>query len=328
MNQVKNERFDRRFTAFGIGFPWVVAFCFAAVALLLRRGVPDPLGLHWNGHQADLTMSFPAFVFFASLLIGVIGSVCGALAGARLHRRWLRRGLMGSAVFLSLLLASLGAAWLMGQQDLGSADDGGFDSTVFALGAGAALALGVIMIFVYQPDPRWTVKDERALAAETAALTGAPRVQYWVHARSSNFVFLTMLVLLVGGLLLLVSPWISALLTVVVVVVALFLFARVRIDGGDAQDPRFTVFAAGFLKLIDLRLAELTSSEWQQIRVWLSGGPGFRSARNRKQLLIGDGFAILLGAGAQNRVLVSAPDREQAQELARYLAKRARLAGD
>lgn len=322
MSVRKGERFDRRFTAFGIGFPWVVAFCFAAVALILRRGVPDLLGLHWNGRYADLTLAFPAFVLFTSLAIGILGSVCGAVAGARLNRRWLRRLLMGAAVFFSLLTASAGAALLMGQQGVESANDGGFDGTVFGLGSGAAVALGTIMVFTFQPDPRWTAQDERALAEATAALAGSPRISFWVHARSSSFVFLAITVLLIGGLLLLLSPWISATLALLVIIVTSFLFGKVTLPGGNVLQPHLRVRAAGIMPVLDLPLEQICGVEVVEVRVWELGGPGARWPRSGTQFLTRNGFALRLETAAHPALLISTPSRALAEELAGQIQRR------
>lgn len=325
MNRGKSELFDRRFTAFGIGFPWVVAFCFAAMALMLRRAAPDPLGLAWDGYQAKFTVGFPAFVFFTSLLIGVLGSVCGALAGARLHRRWLRRLLMGAAVLLSLLTASAGAAWLMGQQGQASADGGSFDGTVFALGSGAALALGVIMMFTFQPDPRWTARDEQALAEEAAALAGAPRVDYWVRARSSTFVFLAITVLLIGGLLLLLSPWITAALALLVLGLVVFLFGKVSLPGGNVPQPRLRVRAAGILTVLELPLEQIRGIELFEAQVWELGGPGLRWPQSGMRFLTGNGIALRLETDSHPALLISAPNRAVAEQLAGQIRSRLRL---
>ena len=325
MSQAREERFDRRFTAFGIGFPWVLAFCFAAVALMLRRAVPDPMGLHWSGQRADLTVGFPAFVLLAALSIAIPGAVCGAVAGARLHRRWLRRLLMGAAVFLSLLTASACAGFLIGQQGISSADAGGFDSTVFALGSGAAVALGVIMMFTFQPDPRWTAQDERALAEEAAALAGTPRVVYWVHARSSSFVLLGMTLLLIGGLLLLLSPWITLALAVLVLAVTAFLFGRVSLPGSHEPEPHLRVQAAGLIPVLDLPLRQIRAVEVLEARVWDLGGPGVRWPRTGMQFLTRNGAALRLQTESHPAVLISAPDQAAARNLADQIRRRLQL---
>lgn len=316
------ERFDRRFTAFGIGFPWAVAFCFAAVALILRRNAPEPMGVHWQGHRADWSVAFPAFVLLAALLIGVVGSVLGALAGARLHRRWLRRVFMAAAIFWSLLIASISAGLLMGQQGVSSADDGGFDATVFALGSGAALALGIVMFFVFQPIPRWNQNDERALATESAALAGMPRIKYWVHMRSSSFVLLAMIAFLVGGLLLLMSSWISLTLVLILLLLALLLFGSVTIDGGERQRPQLRLKLVGVLTVVHLGLEEIESAEAEEVALWQRGGPGWRWINGTRQFLTANGLALHIKLSAGPGLLVSVPRSQGANELASYLLKR------
>ncbi|NYE94525.1 hypothetical protein FHU41_000746 [Psychromicrobium silvestre] len=316
---MKEQRFDHRFLAFGIGFPWAVAFCFAAIALLLRRTVPDSLGLHWQGSHPDLLLTFPAFVLVATLAIGVFGSMCGALGGARLAQRWLRRLLMGLAVMISLLLASLGAAFLMGQRGLPSAEGGSLDATVFALGAGAAVALGVVMMFVYQPTPIWGTRDDLALAEEHAALIGQPRIDFGVHARGSSFVLLTMMLLLLGGLLLIVSSWAALALAVLILLLMGSLFVRVSIDGSAVEERFLVLRVAGFLPVAKYRLAELHAVEAVPSDPWQQGGPGLRRHAGYWQFIVRKGTALRLDFGPRAGLLIGTRDEEQVAELIAYL---------
>ncbi|WP_394938211.1 hypothetical protein [Psychromicrobium sp. YIM B11713] len=324
---MSDHRFDRRFLSFGLGFPWAVALCFAVLALLFRSAVPDPLGIHWDGEHADLTLSFPVFVLLSALCIGTLGSICGVLAGLRLSRRWLRRLLMGLAVSLSLLPASFAAALLIGQRGHSTAEDGAADSVVFALGSGAALALGVIMIFVYQPLPQWTDRDDRALAAEQAALAGEGELSYWLSARSSTFVMLAMLVFLLGGLLLILSPWWSLLLLILVLFLAVNLFARVSIDidGASREAGRVSrllrVRIAGLLPVLSFRLSELSTLESASIGLWEEGGPGLRMHAGQAQFVVRDGAALRLDFGTSGSLLLGVPDQQRAMDLLENLRR-------
>ncbi|MCW1249977.1 hypothetical protein ODZ83_07235 [Acaricomes phytoseiuli] len=326
------ERFDTRFTAFGVIFPWAVAFCFAAIALMLRSGVPETLGLSWPG-GASVIVTFPAFVVLHAAVIGVFGSLCGVLAGARWPRRWVRRVLMGAAVGVSLIGATIGAAWLIGHQGVNSPHEGRFDPVVFALGAGAALALGVIMIFVYQPQQRWGAVDEKALAEAMAAHEGKPTVRFWVHSRASSFVFLGMLGIFPAGLLLAVNPWFSLIPLVLALLFAGTLFARVRIDGGQVSPGRLRVFIAGFVPFVafDLESVDEDAVEETAVRVWSQGGPGPRIHGQRYQYLCRNGAALSLTvqpasgqkAGQNRQLLLGVPEQLSASRLADYLRQRA-----
>lgn len=313
------QRFDRRFLGFGIGFPWAVAFCFAAVALFLRRGVPEPMGLHWNGLHADVTLSFPAFVVCNAVAIGVVGSLCGALAGARLPRRWLRRMLMGLAVALSLFLATIGAALLMGQQGLATADGGAADAMVLALGGGVALALGVIMVFVYQPATFWTSRDDQALLEEQAALSGQPALSYWITARSSSFVLLVMLLVLVGGLLVLVSPWVALGFVILVLLAMASLAARVSIDSSSQSERRLRLKIAGVVPVCTVPLELICPIEVLPIQLWPLGGPGLRWLHGNLRFFARSGFALRVAAGSNTELVLGARDEEQAQAVLDYL---------
>lgn len=313
------QRFDRRFLGFGIGFPWAVAFCFAAVALFLRRGVPEPMGLHWNGLHADLTLRFPVFVLCNAVLIGVLGSLCGALAAARLPHRWLRRLLMGLAVALSLFLATIGAALLMGQQGLATADGGAADAMVLALGGGAALALGVIMMFVYQPAPFWTSRDDQALLEEQAALTGQSALSYWITARSSSYVLLIMLLLLVGSLLLLISPWVALGFVILLLLAMANLFARVSIDSSSQTERRLRLKIAGFLPVCTVPVELIRPLEVLPIQLWPLGGPGLRWLHGNLRFIARSGYALRLGSGSGAEFILGARDEEQAQAVFAYL---------
>ncbi|WP_052663651.1 hypothetical protein [Psychromicrobium lacuslunae] len=313
------QRFDRRFLGFGIGFPWAVAFCFAAVALFLRRGVPEPMGLHWDGSDADLTISFPAFVVCTAIAIGVVGSLCGVLAGARLQRRWLRRVLMGLAVALSLFLATVGAAFLMGQQGLKTADGGTIDSIVLALGGGAALALGVIMMFVYQPTPLWTPRDDQALLEAQAALLGQPALSFWIIARSSSYVFLVMILLLLGSLLLLLSPWLALGLAVVVLFVMANLSARLEISSTSQPQRLLKLKIAGLLPVCTIPMERISSVEMTKIDLWRLGGPGWRRQPGKQRFIARSGYAVRVQLGADAELLVGVRNEAHAQEVLEYL---------
>lgn len=326
----KRRYFDPRYTFFGIAFPWAVAFCFAAMSLVLRTAVPERLGLHWNDGHADVTASFLAFVVLFATAIGVGGSVAGALGGARLSRRWLRRVLMGTAVGLSLLGAAAGAAWLIGHQGASNADEGRFDAVVFALGSGGATALGVIVAFVYQPQQLWGAADDKALTEAAAAYAGRPTVRFWVHSRASSFVFLCLLGIFPAGLLLALSSWLSLFPLLLALVLAGGLFAQVRIDGGQVCPARLRVFVAGFLSLADCRLNDLKQVEVVTVRVWSMGGPGPRRRGAKLQYVCRDGAAVRLTDG-QVELLLGVPAAVPAQQLARYLRHRAlsdRQSGD
>ncbi|WP_285724346.1 hypothetical protein [Psychromicrobium xiongbiense] len=321
------EHFDRRFTGFGLGFPWAVAFCFAAVALIARRTVPDPLGLHWAGAHADVTLGFTGFVMLMTVAIGVCGSVCGLLAGLRRIPRAVRRVLMGAVVAVSLWLATLGAAVLMGQQGLATADGGGADAVVFALGSGAALALGVVMIFVYQPPQLWGARDDAALAAELASEPPESPAEYWLHPRASTVVFLLLIMLLPGSLLALASLWLALGLVLLIVIVLFLLVARVTLDGSTVPHPALTVWVGGVLPVARVRLDDVLQHELGDQRLWESGGPGLRLHTGWRtqpgvQFLVVNGTALRLTGRDGGQLLLGVPDSASAQNVLSSLKRR------
>lgn len=249
--------------------------------------------------------------------------------GVRVDVRGARRRSTGSALATPFadglggddqsFIGFSGCRFFDGQRGLPSAEGGSLDATVFALGAGAAVALGVVMMFVYQPTPIWGTRDDLALAEEHAALIGQPRIDFGVHARGSSFVLLTMMLLLLGGLLLIVSSWAALALAVLILLLMGSLFVRVSIDGSAVEERFLVLRVAGFLPVAKYRLAELHAVEAVPSDPWQQGGPGLRRHAGYWQFIVRKGTALRLDFGPRAGLLIGTRDEEQVAELIAYL---------
>jgi MFS family permease len=311
---------DARALRFAVGFPVLLAAAFVICALLLRPDLPEPLAVFWNSGGPAGFAPFPAFVGVGGALIASIGWLVLLQAVPVSRPVVMRRIMMGAGLSVSLFVTAVLAAILVGQAGLPDARSAEVDAIVLATGSGAALALGVVMGFVFKADQQWTVDDDRALQRELEIELDPDlvrdNVRFWVHARSSVFVMLIVATLFPASLIALALPWLGALLVAVAAVGAAFLFARVKADRSGLR-----VFLAGFVRVMDVPAAAISSAAAADVRAADYGGWGYRSHGDTKAVLVSSGPAVVVSRTDGHRVAVSGGDAASAERLADVLSR-------
>ena len=163
------------------------------------------------------------------------------------------------------------------------------------------------MGFVFKADERWSTDDDRAmeeaLARELDPDLARDSVSLWVHARSSVFVMLGIATVLPAALLTIAVPWLAALLVALALLAAACLFARIRVDRSGLR-----VFAAGFVRVMDVPAAAIEAATPKEVKAADYGGWGYRSRGTATALLVSS------GPGRRRRPLRRAdPDRQRRQ---------------
>src|SRR6478672_801285 len=320
---------DTKALRFAIGFPLLLATGFAVCAVLLRPDLPEPLAVRWNDDGGTAFAPFPAYVGVGSALIVVAGWLVLLQAAPVSRPTVMRRIMMGAGLTVSLFVTSVLAAGLVGQAGVADARESSVDVTVLALGSGAALALGVIIGFVFKADEQWTPEDDRALqrALEQALdpELATDSIRLWVHARSSVFVMIGIASLFPAALLAVVVPWLGILLVILALVGAAFLFARVRADRRGLK-----VLLAGVVPVMDVPAGAISDASAAEVRAADYGGWGYRHHRGTAAMLVGSGPAVVVSKTDGQRLAVSGGSQASAAQLAEVLtrvAARARLGG-
>jgi hypothetical protein len=311
---------DARALRFAVGFPVLLAAAFVICALLLRPDLPEPLAVFWNSGGPAGFAPFGAFASAGAALIVIIGWLVLLQAVPVSRPVVMRRIMMGAGLSVSLFVTAVLAAILVGQAGLPDARSAEVDAIVLATGSGAALALGVVMGFVFKADQQWTVDDDRALQRELEIELDPDlvrdNVRFWVHARSSVFVMLIVATLFPASLIALALPWLGALLVAVAAVGAAFLFARVKADRSGLR-----VFLAGFVRVMDVPAAAISSAAAAEVRAADYGGWGYRSHGDTKAVLVSSGPAVVVSRTDGHRVAVSGGDAASAERLADVLSR-------
>ena len=232
----------------------------------------------------------------------------------------MRRIMMGAGLTVSLFVTSVLAAGLVGQAGLADARESSVDMTVLALGSGAALALGVIIGFVFKADQQWSPEDDRALQRaleqELDPDLATDSIRLWVHARSSVFVMIGIASLFPAALIVIAVPWLGALLVAAAVIGAAFLFARVTADRSGLR-----VFVAGVLPVVDVPAAAISAAEPADIRAADYGGWGYRHHGGTAAMLVSSGPAVVVRKTDGHRLAVSGGNSDSAARLAEVLTR-------
>lgn len=329
MGKLRNS-VDVRALRFALGFPLMLAAGFVACAFLIRSDLPEPLAVRWTeGGAADFA-PFGAVVGAGAALIVLIGWAVLVQAAPLSRPAVMRRILMGAGLTVNLFIATVLAAILVGQLGLDNARESQVDLSVLALGSGAALWLGVILGFVFKADERWSVDDDRAIE-EALALERDPdlardAVSLWVHARSSVFVMLGIATLLPAALLTIALPWLAAVVAGIALLVAAFLFARIRVDRSGLR-----VFAAGFLRVMDVPAAAIDAATPKEVKAADYGGWGYRSHGTTTAMLVGSGPAVVVDRSDGRQLAISGGSAGSAEYVAQVLSRvadRARRGGE
>ncbi len=321
---------DTRALRFAMGFPLVLGLAFVICAFLVRADLPEPLAVGWGDGGPVAFAPFGTVVGAGAALIVLAGWAALAQAVPLSRPARMRRTMMGAGLALTLFIATVLAALLVGQLGLPDARGSRVDASVLALGSGAALALGIILGFVFKADERWSVDDDRALDAAVQQQLdpelAADTCTRWVHARSSVFVMVGIAAILPGALISIVLPWLGLLLAAVAVLAATFLVARIRIDRSGLR-----VYAGGFLRVIEVPAADIATATAQDVSAANFGGWGFRVHAGTRTMLVSSGPAVLIECGGGRVAAVSGGTAETAESMARTLARvaaRARRPGD
>jgi hypothetical protein len=311
---------DAKALRFAAGFPVLLAAAFVVCSLLIRPDVPDPMAVQWSGTGPAGFAPFSTFVTFGGLIIAVVGWLALGQAVPLGRPALMRRIMMGAGLSISLFVTTALAAVLVGQAGITDVREARVDATVIALGSGAALALGVIVGFVFKADEQWSVDDDRALQEalerELDPELATDSVRLWVHARSSVFVMLGVASLFPAALISIAVPWLSALLVVLAVLAAAFLFARVIVDRSGLR-----VFVAGFVRVMEVPAAAISSASPADVRAADYGGWGYRHHGGTTAMLVSSGPAVVVNRADGKKVAVSGGSTDSAERVAAVLSR-------
>lgn len=315
-----SDAVDAKALRFALGFPVLLAAAFVVCAVLLRPDLPEPLAVLWTSDGVTGFASFPAFVAVSAGLIVIISWLVLLQAVPVSRPVLMRRIMMGTGISLSLFITAVLAAVLVGQAGVADARLAQVDAIVLAMGSGFALAMGVVVGFVFKADEQWSVDDDRALEQalelELDPDLARDKVRLWVHARSSVFVMLIVGTLFPASLIALALPWLSGVLVAVAAVLAAFLFARVTADRSGLR-----VFVAGFVRVMNVPAATISSAAASDVRAAEFGGWGYRSHGDTKAVLVSSGPAVVLKQTDGQRAVISGGNPDSAQRLAEVLSR-------
>ena len=311
---------DAKALRFAVGFPVLLAAAFVVSALLLRPDVPDPMAVRWSDAGPAGFAPFSSFVTFGGLIIAVVGWLALGQAAPLGRPAVMRRIMMGAGLSINLFVTTALAAVLVGQAGIADVREARLDMTVMALGSGAALTLGVIVGFVFKADEQWSIDDDRALQEalerELDPELAADSVRLWVHARSSVFVMLGVASLFPAALISIAVPWLGALLVVLAVLAAAFLFARVIVDRSGLR-----VFIAGFVRVMEVPAAAISSAAPADVRAADYGGWGYRHHGGTTAMLVSSGPAVVVNRTDGQKVAVSGGSTDSAERVAAVLSR-------
>jgi hypothetical protein len=311
---------DARALRFAVGFPVLLAAAFVVCAFLIRPDVPDPLAVRWTEAGPAGFAPFSTFVGVGGAMIVLIGWLSLAQAVPLSRPVIMRRFMMGAGLTVSLFVTTALAAVLMGQTGITDVRDARVDMSVIALGSAAALSLGVIMGFVFKADERWSVDDDRALQEalerELDPELATDSLRLWVHARSSVFVMLGIASLFPAALISIAVPWLGALLVVLAALAAAFLFARISVDRSGLR-----VFAAGFVRVMEVPAAAISSASPADVRAADYGGWGYRHHGGTTAMLVSSGPAVVVNRADGKKLAVSGGSADSAERVAVVLSR-------
>ncbi|MCE3294011.1 MAG: hypothetical protein K0Q84_2948 [Arthrobacter sp.] len=311
---------DVKALRFAIGFPVLLAAAFALSAVLLRPDLPDPLAVQWNDGGGINFAPFGAYVGVGAAMIIAAGWLVLLQAVPVSRPTVMRRIMMGAGLTLSLFVTTVLAAGLVGQAGEADARESHVDFIVLSTGSGAALALGVIMGFVFKADQQWTPDDDRALQRalelELDPELATDSIRLWVHARSSVFVMIGIASLFPASLIAIAVPWLGALLVAAAILGAAFLFARVTADRSGLR-----VFVAGILRVVDVPAEAISTAAPADVRAADYGGWGYRNHGGTAAVLVSSGPAVVVRKTDGHRLAVSGGNTASAARLAEVLTR-------
>ncbi|WP_043470368.1 hypothetical protein [Arthrobacter sp. Rue61a] len=319
------DTLDFRALRFAVAFPLLLAIGFVVCAQMLRNDLPNPVAVMWNADGGTSFAPFGAYVTGGAGLIIFCGWAVFLQAVSISRPVVMRRVMMGVGLMVSLFITTVLAAGLVGQSGLADARESHVDPIVLAMGSGAAVALGVVMMFAFKPDPRWTREDDVALQEELRLLEdpdlARDTLRLWVHARSSVFVMIIVSALFPAALIAVAVPWLGALVAVAALIGAGFLFARVRADRGGLQ-----VFAGGIVRVLTVPAVDIAAAAPADVKAADYGGWGWRHHDDATAMLVSSGPAVVVRKLNGGRVALSAGTHASADKLAGVLNRAAHRA--
>lgn len=311
---------DIKALRFAIGFPVLLAAAFGLSAVLLRPDLPDPLAVQWNDGGGISFAPFAAYVGVGAAMIIAAGWLVLLQAVPVSRPTVMRRIMMGAGLTVSLFVTTVLAAGLVGQAGEADARESHVDFIVLSTGSGAALALGVIMGFVFKADQQWTPEDDRALQRalelELDPELATDSIRLWVHARSSVFVMIGIASLFPASLIAIAVPWLGVLLVAAAFLGAAFLFARVTADRRGLR-----VFVAGILRVVDVPAEAISAAAPADVRAADYGGWGYRNHGGTAAVLVSSGPAVVVRKTDGHRLAVSGGNPDSALRLAEVLTR-------
>ena len=311
---------DSKALRFAAGFPVVLAAAFVVCASILRPDLPEPLAIRWTDDGGTDFAPFGAYMAGGAAMIVAAGWLVLYQAVPVNRPVLMRRIMMGTGLFLTLFITSVLAAGLVGQAGLADARGSRVDLTVLALGSGAAVSLGVIMACVFKADQQWSPEDDRALqfaiAKELDPDLMRDSIRLWVHARSSVFVMIAVGSLFPSALSSIAVQWLGALVVVLAVVGAAFLFARVKADRGGLK-----VLLGGIVPVMDVPAAAISAASAADVKAADYGGWGYRHHDGTAAMLVSSGPAVVVRRTDGQRLAVSGGSQASAARLAEVLTR-------
>jgi hypothetical protein len=278
------------------------------------------MAVRWSDAGPAGFAPFSSFAAFGGLIIAAVGWLALGQAVPLSRPAVMRRIMMGAGLSISLFVTAALAAVLVGQAGIADVREAQVDMTVIALGSGAALALGVIVGFVFKADEQWSVDDDRALQAalerELDPELATDSVRLWVHARSSVFVMLGVASLFPAALISIAVPWLGALLVVLAVLAAAFLVARISVDRSGLR-----VFVAGFVRVMEVPASAISSAAPADVRAADYGGWGYRHHGGTTAMLVSSGPAVVVNRADGKMVAVSGGSTDSAERVAAVLSR-------
>jgi hypothetical protein len=307
-------RWDRKAVRFAIGYPILLAAGFALAAFTFRSHVPDPVAWLWDADGGRAFVPFPVYLAGGGVLVAVIGILLCLQAGLESRPPISRKIFMAGGVGMSMFLVTVLGAGLMGQVDARDARETHPDSIVLASGSGATVALAVVMFMLFKPDEQWSPRDEDALLDELEPERARNTFVFWAHARSSVFVMLAVLGINLSLLALLVSPWVSIVITTVCAVVASMLVLRVSVD---PQEVRLAY--VGLVRVARIPAARVLRAGYGAVSARAFGGWGYRRRGKLVSALVASGEAVDVLCRDGSRYVFSARDPAIAEHVADVL---------
>lgn len=307
-------RWDRKALRFAIGYPVLLALGFGLASLTFQRRVPDPVAWLWDAEGGRAFVPFAGYLIGGAVLVAVTGALMCLQAALLTRPPIARRIFMAGGVGMSMFLTTVLASGLIGQDGIADARDSHPDPIVLAMGSGATVAFAVVMLFSFKPEEQWGPRDEAALLDALEPQRAASTFTYWAHARSSVFVMLGIIGVSVSLLMLVLSPWISLVLTVAALLAAGSLVARVRVS-----PEAVGVYLAGVLPVLRLAPEHVLRAGSATVRAKDFGGWGYRRRGQSLSVLVASGEAVEVVLDDGRQATFSGRDGDTARRVADVL---------